>query len=207
MVRPPYGRCAAAVAIALAATFQGAVAYGAGQSTIVRNNRALVATVRNNATPSPAGGATGSAASKDEGPLRITLHPAGDSRPLLALEELRVALPKEARFDEEDLLLDERLMFIPAANLFVARFIGYVNLFQGVAKHVDRACGLGLIATSLGETEIALDKASVETGEQIHIIIRPETVRLSAPDSNGRLAYRPARSGCHHAPAGRRRTG
>jgi iron(III) transport system ATP-binding protein len=68
---------------------------------------------------------------------------------------------------------------------FVARFIGYVNLFEGVVKDLDGARGLGRITTSLGETEAALGQAGVKAGERIHVIIRPETVRLNALEGSG----------------------
>jgi putrescine transport system ATP-binding protein len=67
----------------------------------------------------------------------------------------------------------------------VARFIGYVNLFEGVVVQVDGAHGLGRIRTSLGEIEAALGKAGVEAGERIHVVIRPETVRVNAPEGDG----------------------
>jgi ABC-type Fe3+/spermidine/putrescine transport system ATPase subunit len=67
----------------------------------------------------------------------------------------------------------------------VARFIGYVNLFEGVVVNAQGGDSLGRISTALGEIEAALGAAGLRVGERIHVVIRPETVRLNAPAENG----------------------
>jgi ABC-type Fe3+/spermidine/putrescine transport system ATPase subunit len=67
----------------------------------------------------------------------------------------------------------------------VARFIGYVNLFEGVVTAVLGGGNLGRISTSLGEIEASLGTAGIQMGERIYVVIRPETVRLNAPGSDG----------------------
>ncbi|HLT01667.1 MAG TPA: ABC transporter ATP-binding protein [Geminicoccaceae bacterium] len=67
----------------------------------------------------------------------------------------------------------------------VARFIGYVNLFEGVVVAVDGARHLSRVRTSLGEIEAALGHAGIAPGDRIHVVIRPETVRLNAHADEG----------------------
>lgn len=68
---------------------------------------------------------------------------------------------------------------------FVARFIGYVNLFEGVVVHVGSAHDPARISTSLGEIEAALGEVGVKAGQRIDVVIRPETVRLNPPAGEG----------------------
>ena len=71
----------------------------------------------------------------------------------------------------------------------VARFIGYVNLFEGEVVRVDGAQDLGRISTSLGEIEAALGEAGVAAGERIHVVIRPETVRVNPPAAPSSICH------------------
>jgi ABC-type Fe3+/spermidine/putrescine transport system ATPase subunit len=69
----------------------------------------------------------------------------------------------------------------------VARFIGYVNLFEGVVVGVAGRSKLSRVRTSLGEIEAVLGHAGVAAGDRIHVVIRPETVRIDAHAGEGRM--------------------
>jgi iron(III) transport system ATP-binding protein len=64
------------------------------------------------------------------------------------------------------------------ANEFVARFIGYVNILQGRVKDVSDAAASATIETELGESAVALGQDRLSRGERIHVVVRPEAIRL-----------------------------
>jgi len=72
-------------------------------------------------------------------------------------------------------------------NEFVAKFIGYVNILQGVVKDTSDTNGSAVIDTELGESEIAPGDSRLSRGEKIYIIIRPEAVRIDTGKSAGQM--------------------
>lgn len=72
-------------------------------------------------------------------------------------------------------------------NEFVAKFIGYVNMLQGVVKDTSDASASAIIDTELGESEVALGESRLSRGEKVYIIVRPEAIRIDTRESVGRM--------------------
>ena len=73
-------------------------------------------------------------------------------------------------------------------NEFVARFIGYVNILSGVVKDAGEAGAV--VETGLGPAEVASGPDRLRPGEKIHLIVRPEAIRLEArPAAEGVNAF------------------
>jgi ABC-type Fe3+/spermidine/putrescine transport system ATPase subunit len=64
-------------------------------------------------------------------------------------------------------------------NEFVAGFVGYVNFMEGRIASIDEATRGALIETAHGTVEIRLDQEGMERGDDVVMVIRPESVSLS----------------------------
>jgi len=62
------------------------------------------------------------------------------------------------------------------ANLFVAAFIGKVNLFEG--RVVERRDGGWLVDYGVGQKEAASAAAELSPGQAVRAVVRPESLRL-----------------------------
>lgn len=68
------------------------------------------------------------------------------------------------------------------ANEFIAGFVGYVNLLEGKIEKVDSEAGVGIVASRYGSMQIHLDKDDFQAGEDVLLVIRPETVTCHLPE-------------------------
>jgi ABC-type Fe3+/spermidine/putrescine transport system ATPase subunit len=71
-------------------------------------------------------------------------------------------------------------IYCQPANLFVARFLGLDNLFEGVIQ--SRSAGHAQVDTPLGNLEIPLADETLQAGQVVTILLRPDAVE---PGTNG----------------------
>jgi ABC-type Fe3+/spermidine/putrescine transport system ATPase subunit len=64
-------------------------------------------------------------------------------------------------------------------NEFIAAFVGYVNFMDGRVESIDPATKNTVIHTEFGRLEIELQQSDVRTGDEVLMVIRPESVLLS----------------------------
>jgi ABC-type Fe3+/spermidine/putrescine transport system ATPase subunit len=64
-------------------------------------------------------------------------------------------------------------------NEFVAGFVGYVNLMAGRIGTIDAATRTAIVDTAHGGIEIQLAQEGIEQGDDVVMIVRPESVTLS----------------------------
>ena len=72
------------------------------------------------------------------------------------------------------------------ANEFIAAFVGYVNFMAGRVESIDRTTQDTVINTEFGRLAIALEQNDVQTGDDVLMVIRPESVSLSLDCGTGR---------------------
>jgi ABC-type Fe3+/spermidine/putrescine transport system ATPase subunit len=65
------------------------------------------------------------------------------------------------------------------ANEFIAGFVGYVNFMEGRVGAIDRTTGAAAVDTEYGPFEIALEQDDIERGDDVLMVVRPESVTLS----------------------------
>jgi ABC-type Fe3+/spermidine/putrescine transport system ATPase subunit len=65
------------------------------------------------------------------------------------------------------------------ANEFIAGFVGYVNFMEGRVASVDATTRNTLIHTEFGPIEITLDQEDIADGDDVLLVIRPESVNLA----------------------------
>ena len=65
------------------------------------------------------------------------------------------------------------------ANEFIAAFVGYVNFMDGRIESVDQATRNTAVSTAYGVFEITLEQDDIRTGDEVLMVIRPESVNLS----------------------------
>jgi ABC-type Fe3+/spermidine/putrescine transport system ATPase subunit len=66
------------------------------------------------------------------------------------------------------------------ANEFVAQFVGYVNFMEGRIESIDDdAARRVVVGTAYGKIEIQLEQQGIEPGDDVLMVIRPESVTLS----------------------------
>jgi ABC-type Fe3+/spermidine/putrescine transport system ATPase subunit len=65
------------------------------------------------------------------------------------------------------------------ANEFIAAFVGYVNFMEGRIESIDQATRSTVIHTAYGRLEITLEQDDVKAGDDVLMVIRPESVCLS----------------------------
>lgn len=65
------------------------------------------------------------------------------------------------------------------ANQFIAAFVGYVNFLDGRIAAIDQATRNTIVDTEYGPFEISLEQTDIGEGDDVLMIIRPESVTLS----------------------------
>jgi ABC-type Fe3+/spermidine/putrescine transport system ATPase subunit len=71
------------------------------------------------------------------------------------------------------------------ANEFIAAFVGYVNFMDGRIESIDQASRSTVVSTSYGKFEITLEQDDIRTGDDVLMVIRPESVSLSIDCQQG----------------------
>jgi len=72
------------------------------------------------------------------------------------------------------------------ANEFIAGFVGYVNFLEGTVEAIDEQTNRSSVITDYGKLELEHDQEDIGVGDKILLVIRPETVSLSASHGNER---------------------
>jgi iron(III) transport system ATP-binding protein len=73
------------------------------------------------------------------------------------------------------------------ANEFIAGFVGYVNFMEGRVASIDEKTRDTVIHTEYGKIEITLEQENIVNGDEVLMVIRPESVNISlGRGGNGR---------------------
>jgi ABC-type Fe3+/spermidine/putrescine transport system ATPase subunit len=73
------------------------------------------------------------------------------------------------------------------ANEFIAGFVGYVNFMEGRIASIDETTRDTVIHTEYGKIEITLEQDNIVHGDEVLMVIRPESVNISlGRGGNGR---------------------
>lgn len=72
------------------------------------------------------------------------------------------------------------------ANEFIAGFVGYVNFMDGRIESIDQTTRNTAVNTAFGTFEIILEQDDIRTGDDVLMVIRPESVTLSIGGEQGR---------------------
>jgi len=65
------------------------------------------------------------------------------------------------------------------ANEFIAGFVGYVNFLEGTVDAIDEETNTSYISTAYGNLELDHSQKEIKAGDEILLVIRPESVSLS----------------------------
>jgi ABC-type Fe3+/spermidine/putrescine transport system ATPase subunit len=65
------------------------------------------------------------------------------------------------------------------ANEFIASFVGYVNFMDGRVASIDDATRHAVVATEYGDIWIGMEQSNIRSGDDVLMVIRPESVSLS----------------------------
>jgi ABC-type Fe3+/spermidine/putrescine transport system ATPase subunit len=65
------------------------------------------------------------------------------------------------------------------ANEFIAGFVGYVNFMEGRIASIDEKTRDAVIHTEYGKIEITLEQGDINNGDEVLMVIRPESVTIS----------------------------
>jgi len=65
------------------------------------------------------------------------------------------------------------------ANEFIASFVGYVNFMDGRVESIDGKTRNAVVATEYGDIDIRLEQDNVRNGDEVLMVVRPESVSLS----------------------------
>jgi len=65
------------------------------------------------------------------------------------------------------------------ANEFIAGFVGYVNFMEGRIASIDEKTRDTVIHTEYGKIEITLEQDDIINGDEVLMVIRPESVNIS----------------------------
>lgn len=91
----------------------------------------------------------------------------------------RVVVLRDGRLQQ---LGTPREIYERPANLFTARFVGETNLFPGILEKVG-AEEITVDVQGYRRT-MGLPSFTCEVGQQIHVMLRPEDIRVLAPDAD-----------------------
>ena len=72
------------------------------------------------------------------------------------------------------------------ANEFIASFVGYVNFMEGRIASVDASTHEALVETEFGKIAIDLQQNGIGQGNDVVMVIRPESVSLSLDCGTGK---------------------
>ncbi len=108
--------------------------------------------------------------------LKITtIYVTHDQEEALVISD-RIAVLNQGVIEQVDTPL--KLYYSPR-TLFVADFIGQVNIFPGKITNIDSRENLVYIETPIGELKaMKRTDIDVEPGEQVHVVFRPENIDL-----------------------------
>jgi len=70
-------------------------------------------------------------------------------------------------------------------NEFIASFVGYVNFLDGVIKRVELHPERATASTAIGEIHFFPER-SINVGDRVKLVIRPETVDISKSEPKGK---------------------
>ena len=73
-----------------------------------------------------------------------------------------------------------RLIAEHPANEFIAGFVGYVNFLEGTIDTIDKEARTLAVSTDFGKLEITLQQDDIKAGDEVLLVIRPETVSVSS---------------------------
>jgi spermidine/putrescine ABC transporter ATP-binding subunit len=65
------------------------------------------------------------------------------------------------------------------ANEFIAGFVGYVNFLEGTVDAIDEETHTFYVSTEYGNLELDHEQEDIKKGDEILLVIRPETLTLS----------------------------
>ena len=65
------------------------------------------------------------------------------------------------------------------ANEFIAGFVGYVNFLKGTIDTLGEESHTLVVSTEYGKLELDLGQNDIKTGDEVLLVIRPETLTLS----------------------------
>jgi ABC-type Fe3+/spermidine/putrescine transport system ATPase subunit len=65
------------------------------------------------------------------------------------------------------------------ANEFIAGFVGYVNFMEGRIASIDEKTRATVIHTEYGKIEITLEQGDINHGDEVLMVIRPESVNIA----------------------------
>jgi spermidine/putrescine ABC transporter ATP-binding subunit len=65
------------------------------------------------------------------------------------------------------------------ANEFIAGFVGYVNFLEGTVDVIDEEARIYYVSTEYGNLELDYEQEDIKKGDEILLVIRPETLTLS----------------------------
>jgi len=63
---------------------------------------------------------------------------------------------------------------------FIAGFVGYINIFQGVVKSLDKETERAVFSTEVGNLEVLINGNDIKQGQKLFLVVRPETIRISS---------------------------
>jgi ABC-type Fe3+/spermidine/putrescine transport system ATPase subunit len=69
-------------------------------------------------------------------------------------------------------------------NEFIAGFVGFVNFLDGKVEKVDSERGRAEVSTPIGRVQISTVR-SLTLGDQVKLVIRPETINISGTEPKG----------------------
>jgi ABC-type Fe3+/spermidine/putrescine transport system ATPase subunit len=72
------------------------------------------------------------------------------------------------------------------ANESIAAFVGYVNFIDGRIVSIDEQTRNTVVSTEYGNLEIHLEQGGIKSGDDVLMVIRPESVSLSLDCGTGR---------------------
>jgi ABC-type Fe3+/spermidine/putrescine transport system ATPase subunit len=61
---------------------------------------------------------------------------------------------------------------------FVASFIGYVNILNGVVRNLGSETEPMIVSSELGDLQVLRGEEDIEVNQRVFLIIRPETIRM-----------------------------
>lgn len=70
-------------------------------------------------------------------------------------------------------------------NEFIASFVGYVNFLDGVIKAVEIHPERAIASTAIGEIHFVPER-SINVGDRVKLVLRPETIDISKSEPKGR---------------------
>jgi ABC-type Fe3+/spermidine/putrescine transport system ATPase subunit len=65
------------------------------------------------------------------------------------------------------------------ANKFIAGFVGYVNFMEGRIATINEKTRDTVLKTEYGKIEITLEQDDIVIGDEVLMVIRPESVNIS----------------------------